>query len=109
MKRNDREAELGDLLINESVAGLLLRELAIPGGPDRFTVELGHHATVPRPAPALVVPAQDRLPENLVDRLAGPIRVPASGLVHHRVEELGVLLRRRSDVHRSSCLSSATA
>ena len=105
MQRRHRDRHLGRLLVDEPVAGLLgslnSRYHTAPIG---HAFDLGDHPAVARAAPALVVAAQDGFVEDLLDRLTRPVRVPAGGFVQHRLEEVVVVLGRRSDVHRWSFL-----
>ena len=109
MQRRHRDRELRRLLVHEPVAGRLGGEPAVPRRADRLALDLGDDAAVALATPSLVVPDQDRVREDLLDRLARPIGVPPGGLVEHLLQERHVVRGRGSDVHRGSSVRSLRA
>src|SRR5262249_16794524 len=78
---------------------LLGRERPVPGGPDRFALELRDHPAVAVTPPPVVVAEEHRVGEHLLDRLARPVRGPPPRLLHHLWKEGHGVLRPGTGGH----------
>src|SRR4051812_7523631 len=94
--RHDRNRQLGDALVDEAVAGLVLLEQPVPGGADRLELVDRDERAVARPAPAGDVPLERDV------RLVPPPRVVR--VAEHVAEEWEILRPGGSD-HPTSSVS----
>ena len=100
MQRLHGHRELGRLLVDEAVAGLVLGELAVPHGADRHAVELGDHAAVaaagPSPRGSGEGPARRAPRRSARGGQSGFQRAASNSIVFRNSASSR---RRRTDVH----------
>ncbi len=85
------DRQLGHVLGDEAIAGVVGRKATDPHGPDRPAADLGDDAEILRSAPSVHVVRQLRIGEYLRRGETGALWIPPGGFLEHLSEEAPVV------------------